>query len=135
MVGSNQILYLRRNTLQTQQKVDKVYTVLQEMVNWLTNNENRRQLIDGFTSLELSSAEIDDFLYRLRSLVNKSSYHDQIMLLQISPITWGWKKFKFFPNVPSARLAKPSAKERKTVISRSQWMSVETKRWILSCLS
>lgn len=94
---SNQILYLRRNTLQTQQKVDKMYTVLQEMVNCLTNNENRRHLIDGFISLELSIAEIDDFLYRLRSLVSTSSYHDQVMLLQTSPITWGWKKIeKFF---------------------------------------
>jgi hypothetical protein len=66
------------------------------MVNCLTNNENRRQLIDGFTSLELSIAEIDDFLYRLRSLVNKSSYHDQVMLLQTAPITWGWKKIERF---------------------------------------
>ena len=82
--------------LQTQQKVIKVYTVLQEMVNCFTNNESRRQLIDGFISLELSIIEIDDFLYHLRALVKESSYHDQVMLLQTSKITEGWRKIQPF---------------------------------------
>jgi hypothetical protein len=37
-------------------------------------------------STDLSVSEVEDFLYRLRWLFDKSSYHEQILLIQTAPI-------------------------------------------------
>jgi hypothetical protein len=70
--------------------------------NWfscLTTNPKQENTIEIFASLHLSVSEVEDFLYRLHCLFDKSNKHEQILLLQTSPAEWGWKKIQqVFPS-------------------------------------
>jgi hypothetical protein len=41
-------------------------------------------------------AEKDDFLNRLRRLFSVSDYHEQILLMQIAPVDWDWRRLQHF---------------------------------------
>ena len=50
----------------------------------------------NFSSLNLSISDVEDFLYRLRCLFDRSNYHEQILIMQTAPVEWGWKKIQNF---------------------------------------
>ncbi len=45
-------------------------------------------------STDLSVSDVEDFLCRLRWLFDKSSYYEQILLIQTAPIEWGREKIE-----------------------------------------
>lgn len=70
--------------------------MLQDWLGCLTNGPKQKTTIGQFSSLQLSVPELEDFLFRLRLLFDKSNYQEQILILQTSPMEWGWKKIESF---------------------------------------
>ena len=86
----------RRNTGQTREKIDRIYKTLLEWSNCLSIIPTQKSTTERFSSLGLSLSEAEDMLHRLRRLVNKSDYDEQILLMQTAPVEWGWKKIENF---------------------------------------
>ena len=81
-------LYHRRNTVQTCEKVDRIYLTLQEWSSCLADTGKQLTTAARFSSLNLSMAEAEDLVYRLRCLVDKSDYNDQVLLFS-KKTQWG----------------------------------------------
>ncbi|CAF4388945.1 unnamed protein product, partial [Rotaria magnacalcarata] len=85
------------NTVQTEEKIDKIYLILQDWLSHLTNKPKEIITTGKLSLLGLSISELEDFIYRFRRLFDKSNYDEQVLLMQTAPIEWGWKKIeKFF---------------------------------------
>lgn len=84
--------YCRRNTGQTREKIDQIYLTLQDWSSCLTAVPKGSTASESFPSFRVSLPDVEGFMHRLRCLFEKSSYHEQILLLQVAPIEWGWKK-------------------------------------------
>ncbi|CAF2956601.1 unnamed protein product [Rotaria sp. Silwood2] len=85
-----------RNGGQTREKIDRIYWMLQDWYSCLTNKPEQQTTTENFSSISLSVSEVEDFMHRLRYLFVKSNYHEQILLMQICPVEWGWKKIQRF---------------------------------------
>jgi hypothetical protein len=72
--------------------------LLHEWLSYLSDDPKEEAITKNFLALGLSLSELEDFMYRLRRLVDKSDYPEQILLMQIAPIEWGWKKIETFFN-------------------------------------
>lgn len=70
--------------------------MLQDWASHFIATPKQETSIERFSSLNLSIAEAEDFMYRLRRLVDKSNYHEQILLMQTAPVEWGWKNIENF---------------------------------------
>lgn len=86
---------VRRNTGQTQEKIDRVYLIMQDWCDSLTDSaaqENACQKVSD----QVTAKESDAILYRLRYLFDRSDYYQQIVLMQAAPLEWGWKRLQNF---------------------------------------
>ena len=81
--------------------------MLHDWLSCLVNEPKQQITAENFAPLGLSMQEVEDFVYRLRCLVDKSNYHEQVLLMQTAPVEWGWKKIEQFFRCTShqARLA------------------------------
>jgi hypothetical protein len=86
----------RRNTNQTRDKIERIYLTLQEWSTCLATSSKEKTKIDCSPVSDLSVAEIDEFLNRSRRLFSASDYHEQISLMHIAPMNWGWKRLGDF---------------------------------------
>ncbi|CAF4975031.1 unnamed protein product [Rotaria sp. Silwood1] len=89
-----------RNTIETKEKVDRIYLMLHEWLSYLSD-DSKEIMTKNILTLDLSLSELEDCMYRLRRLVDKSDYYEQILLMQIAPVEWGWKKIEKFFNCTS----------------------------------
>ncbi|CAF3605644.1 unnamed protein product [Rotaria socialis] len=83
-----------RNTVQTEEKIDEIYLILQDRLSHLTAKPKEIITTEKLSLLGLSISELEDFIYRFRRLFNKSNYDEQVLLMQTAPIEWGWKKIE-----------------------------------------
>jgi hypothetical protein len=68
--------------------------MLRDWFSCLTTNPEQKTAVEISSSLHLSASEVEDILCRLRCLFEKSNYQEQVLLMQLSPIEWGWKKIQ-----------------------------------------
>ncbi|CAF1514218.1 unnamed protein product, partial [Adineta steineri] len=85
-----------RNTGHTREKIDTIYKTLLEWSNCLNITPTQKSTTERSSSLGLSLSEAEDMLYRLRCLVDRSDYDEQILLMQTAPVEWGWTKIEIF---------------------------------------
>ncbi|CAF1533579.1 unnamed protein product [Rotaria sordida] len=85
-----------RNSGENREKIDRIYLMLQDWYSCLTIKSKQSTTTENFSTANLSVSEIEDFIYRLRCLFDKSNYHEQILLMQTCPVEWGWKKIERF---------------------------------------
>ena len=101
LILSTDYSFNRRNTGQTREKIDQIYLMLQKWSNSLITTPNHTTTNEKISPVMLPMSEVDEFLHRLRCLFDKSTYQEQILLMQTTPNQWGWKKIQNFFNCTS----------------------------------
>jgi hypothetical protein len=75
--------------------------MLQDWASHMTITPKQQLATKNSSLFNLSVAEVESFIYRLRCLFDKSNYHEQILLMQTAPVEWGWKNIESFFNCTS----------------------------------